>query len=62
MSVLRVFLTAGSEFAIDNLLKPKGNPEIDARIKSTLFFAVFYILDRDTKKLAIQFYNQNVRH
>ena len=31
MSVLRVFLTADSEFAIENLPKPKGKPEIDAR-------------------------------
>ena len=37
MSVLRVFLTADSEFAIENLPKPKGNPEINAREKSTLF-------------------------
>ena len=37
MSVLRVFLTADSEFAIENLPKPKGNPEIDAREKRTLF-------------------------
>ena len=40
MSVLRVFLSADSEFVIENLLKPKGNPEISARGKSTLFFAV----------------------
>ena len=39
MSVLNlmVFLTADSEFAIDNLLKLKGKPEINARDKSTLF-------------------------
>ena len=37
MSVLRVFLSADSEFDIENLLKPKGNLEIDAREKSTLF-------------------------
>ena len=62
MSVLRVFLTAVSEFAIENLPKPKGKPEIDAREKKHPIFVVFYIFDLDTKKLAIQFYNQNVRH
>ena len=62
MSVLRVFLTADSEFVIENLLNLKGKPEIDAREKSTLFSWFFYIFDLDTKKLAIQFYNQNVRH
>ena len=30
MSFLRMFLTADSEFAIENLPKPKGKPEIDA--------------------------------
>ena len=37
MSVLRVFLTADSEFAIENLPKPKGKPEIDAREKTPYF-------------------------
>ena len=40
MSVLRVFLTADSEFAIDNLLKLKGKPEINAREKAP-YFRVF---------------------
>ena len=37
MSVLRVFLTTDSEFAIENLQKPKGNPEINAREKAPYF-------------------------
>ena len=37
MSVLRVFLSADSEFVIENLLKPKGNPEINARGKIPIF-------------------------
>ena len=44
MSVLRVFLTADSEFAIENLPKSKGKPEIDAREKSTLFSCFFTFL------------------
>ena len=43
MSVLRVFLTADSEFAIENLPKPKGKPEIDAREKRTLFSRFFAV-------------------
>jgi len=43
MSVLRVFLTADSEFAIENLPKPKGNPEINAREKRTLFSRFFAV-------------------
>ena len=42
---LGYFLSADSEFVIENLLKSKGNPEISARGKSTLFFAV---LDEQT--------------
>jgi hypothetical protein len=44
MSVLRVFLTADSEFAIENVLKLKGKPEINAREKSTLFLRFFVFL------------------
>ena len=40
MSVLRVFLTADSEFVIENLLNLKGKPEINAREK-TPYFRVF---------------------
>ena len=49
MSVLRVFLSDDSEFVIENLLKRKGKPEINAREKSTLFSRFFYILDLVTK-------------
>ena len=62
MSVIRVFLSADSEFVIENLLKPKGNPEISARGKSTLFFAVFGRANRDPLDHSNKFGNQNVRH
>ena len=44
-----MFLTADSEFVIENLLNLKGKPEINAREKKHPIFAVFYILDLVTK-------------